>query len=251
MNSAELTPAIVSRTDNRAADQHFYVWSAVAALAIVFVGFARTYFLRFLFHPPALSWFLWGHGTLMMGWFVLFFVQTALVRAHRVALHKRLGMFGAAYAALMVISSLAVATHAAARDVRVPHFKGAPLMFMGGLFILIFVFAVLVAAAILLRHRREYHKRLMLLSVLSMISPALFRIPFERIPALAFLNTRGVFSLDLLLLYGCVAWDTWRHRRLHPAFAVGVLLIIAENTPLVGLFVRSTLCTRFATWLVS
>jgi hypothetical protein len=248
MNSA--TPAVASRIDHRATDRHFYVWSAVAALVIVFAGFARTYFLRFLFHPPALSWILWGHGTLMIGWFALFFVQTALVRAHNVALHRRLGMFGAAYAALMVISSFAVATLAAARDVRLPNSTGAPLSFMGGLFILISVFAVLVAAAVLLRRHREYHKRLMLLSVLSMISPALFRIPFERIPALAFLSARSLFSLDLLLLYGCVAWDTWRHRRLHPAFAFGALLIIAENTPLVHMFVRSALWIRFANWLV-
>ena len=38
---------------------------------------------------------------------------------------------------------------------------------------------MLVGAAMLLRRRRDYHKRLMLLSCMSMIGPGLTRIPFD------------------------------------------------------------------------
>ena len=64
-----------------------------------------------------------------------------------------------------------------------------------------------MAGALLLRHRRDYHKRLMLLSLLSMISPAPFRMPVEVLGSFGFLKTGGffgLFSIQLLLLYSCV-----------------------------------------------
>jgi hypothetical protein len=249
MSSVQQPPATVSR-NCRVADQRLYAWAAFAAFVIVFVGFAKTFFLRFLFGLPPLPWVLIGHGVLMTGWFVLYFVQTALVRSRQVALHRRLGIFSVGYVLLVVISGLAVAMHAGARDVLAP---GA-LPFMGALFILMAVFAVLVAGAFLLRHRRDYHKRLMLLSLLSMISPGAFRIPVEILGSFGFLKTGGfwgLFSIQLLLLYSCVIWDTGSHRRLHPAFAAGGLLIVAENTPLVGLIVTSPAWLHFAKWLVT
>ena len=249
MSSFQQPPAIVSR-NCRGADQRFYAWAAFAACVIVFVGFARTFFLRFLFDLPPLPWVLIGHGVLMTGWFVLYFVQTALVRSHQVALHHRLGMLSVGYVVLVVISGLAVAFHAGARDVLEP---GA-LPFMGGLFILMAVFSVLVAGAFLLRHRRDYHQRLMLLSLLSMISPGAFRIPGGVLGSFGFLKSGGffgMFSIQLLLLYSCVIWDTWHRRRLHPAFAAGGLLIVAENTPLIGLIVTSPAWLHFAQWLVT
>jgi len=48
-----------------------------------------------------------------------------------------------------------------------------------------------------------------------------------------------------------VIWDASRHRRLHPAFAAGGLLIVAENTPLIGLIVTSPAWLHFAKWLVT
>ena len=250
MSNVQQPPATVSR-NCRVADQRLNAWAAFAAFVIVFVGFAKTFFLRFLFNLPPLPWVLIGHGALMTGWFVLYFVQAALVRSHQVALHRRLGMLSVGYVVLVVISGLAVAIHAGARDVLEP---GA-LPFMGGLFILMGVFAVLVAGGFLLRHRRDYHQRLMLLSLLSMVSPGLFRIPVEVLGSFfVFLKTGGfwgLFSIQLLLLYSCVIWDTWRHRRLHPAFAAGGLLIVAENTPLVGLIVTSPAWLHFAKWLVT
>jgi hypothetical protein len=249
MSSVQQPSAIVQRS-TRVTDQRLYLWAAFAAFVIVFVGFSKTFFLRILFNLPPLPWVLIGHGVLMTGWFGLYFVQTALVRSHQVTLHRRLGMLSIGYVVLVVISGLAVAIHAGARDVLDP---GA-LPFMGMLFILMGVFAVLVAGAFLLRHRRDYHKRLMLLSLLSMISPGPFRIPVEVLGSFGFLKTGGffgLFSIHLLLLYGCVLWDTWSHRRLHPAFAAGGLLIVAENTPLMEPIVTSPAWLHLARWLVT
>ncbi len=74
------------------------------------------------------------------------------------------------------------------------------------------------------------------------------------VPALAFLRSggpAGLFGLDLLLLYACIAWDSWRHRRLHPAFACGAPLIMAESLPFIWIVLASPAWTRFAAWLVT
>lgn len=62
-------------------DHSLYRWAAIAAFAVVVVGFARTYYLKLLFGAPALPWLLHLHGALMTSWFVLFFVQTSLIAA--------------------------------------------------------------------------------------------------------------------------------------------------------------------------
>jgi len=104
------------------------------------------------------------------------------------------------------------------------------------------VFATLVGAALLLRRRREWHKRLMLMSCLSLVGAGLFRLPLEQVPALTFLKSGGpggLFGLDLLLVYACIAWDTWRHHRLHPALVCGALLIVSEDLPFIWRFLST------------
>ena len=193
----------------------------------------------------------------MTSWFALFFVQTYLVASHRVRLHRRLGAFGAVLAALIVVVGVTVALRFGAREMNKPQGGGPPpLAFMGFLFAVLLVFGTLVGAALLLRRRSDYHKRLMLLSCLSLVGPGLTRIPFDCLPALAFLKSGGLFGmlgLDLLLMYACIAWDTWRHCRLHPAFVGGALLMIAAEdvAKLIWLFLSTPTWTHFATWLVS
>jgi len=239
----------------RRADHRYYAWAGAAAFAIVLAGFARTYYLKLFFATPALSWLLHLHGALMTSWFVLFFGQTYLVASHRVQLHRRLGVFGAVLAALIVVVGATVALRFGAREMNTPQVDGPPaLESMGFLFAALLAFALLVGAALLLRRRREWHKRLMLLSCLFLIGPGLARIPFERVPSLAFLRSggpAGLFGLDLLVLYTCVAWDTWRYRRLHPAFAAGALLLMAMDLPFIWRFLSSPTWTHFASWLVS
>ena len=83
--------------------QSFYVWVAVAIAAIVFIGFARTYYLKALFDTPVLTWLVHLHGFLMTLWFGLFFLQSYLIASHRVALHRRLGVLGVILAVLIVV----------------------------------------------------------------------------------------------------------------------------------------------------
>ena len=88
---------------------------ALVAFAIVFAGFARTFFLRFLFASPRMPFYLYVHGWLFSGWFALFFIQSRLIASHRVVLHRRLGMVGAGLAGLAVCMAIVVAMRAGKR----------------------------------------------------------------------------------------------------------------------------------------
>ncbi len=75
---------VAPASSRRSADHHFFAWASLAAFAVVFAGFARTYYLRSLFGGSSLPWLLHLHGALMTSWFALFFVQTYLIASHRV-----------------------------------------------------------------------------------------------------------------------------------------------------------------------
>src|ERR1700694_1491524 len=85
------------------------------------------------------------------------------------------------------------------------------------------VFAVLVPAAIVMRKRSPYHKRLMLLASIALLTPAMARLPFD------FVSAGGppvFFGLTDLVILACIAFDTVKNRRLHPAFIAGFVVVI-------------------------
>jgi hypothetical protein len=70
---------------------------------------------------------------------------------------------------------------------------------------------------------------------------------------LRFIETGGafeVFGLTDLFLLGCIAFDIFKHRRLHPVFLWGTLLLVGSQ-PLRLLLGNTDAWMRFATWLVS
>jgi hypothetical protein len=216
-----------------------YRVAAILALAIVFAGFARTFFLKFLFHaPPPLSMLMIAHGIVMTSWFVLFIVQAQLVATGRLRLHRRLGIAGMALAVLVLVAGTTTAIVGA----RLGHSPGPPpLVFLAIPLGDMLVFALLVGAAFLLRRRGDYHKRFMVLAFAGMLTAAVARIP----------GNGGIvldFSETLLFCAACVAWDTWRERRLHPAFGWG-FAVIAVSWPL-RLWLSGTAgWLAFAGWL--
>ncbi len=237
---------VVARDQLRLTHHRFYSWASVAAFTIVFAGFARTYYLKFLFGTPALPWLLHLHGALITLWFALFFVQSRLIAAHRVDLHRRLGVFGALLAGSAVIIGVAVALHATVRDIHDPSKRPDSIFILGVSLEVIAVFALLVGAAIALRRRGDFHKRLMLLATLRLLPAGITRIPLDFIE-------RGGFSTAFLLTDLCiilvVAIDTFRNHRLHPAFAWGAPLIMV-SMHLTNIGARTQAWTHFATWLV-
>ena len=226
-------------------ERRLYVWFAVLMPIIVLAGFARSYYLKGVFGFPALpSLLVHVHGIVMTSWVVLFVAQVTLVAAGRTRTHQRLGVFGALLAVLIVIVGVLTAIAGAARGASP---GPPPLQFLVIPLGDMFVFAILIGTALYFRRGRlDIHKRLMLLAAVNLMAPAIARIPLH------FIETGGplaFFGLTDLCLLACVAFDTVRNRRLHPAFLWGTLFIIAFQ-PLRLMLGGTGVWLRFATTLV-
>lgn len=223
-------------------DRRLYTWAAIGIALIVLTGFARTYYLKGLFGTPALPSLVHVHGVVMTLWVALFVAQVRLVAGRRADLHRRLGVIGAVLAGLVLVVGVTTAIAAARRGVPP---DPPPLVFLTVPLGDMLTFAILVGSAFYFRRRSEIHKRLMLLSCGVFLTAAIARIPLN------FIETGGpliYFGLTDLCLLACVAFDTVKHHRLHPAFGWGVLLIIASQ-PLRLMLAGTEAWMKFATWL--
>lgn len=195
----------------------FYPAAALIALLVVLFGFAPSFYLKFLFHkPPPLTALLVVHGVVMTAWFALFVVQAQLAASRNLQLHRRLGAGGVVLAAAVLLLGTTVAINGA----RLGHSPGPPpLVFLAVPLTDMVVFAILAGSALRLRRNTEAHKRLMLLAFIGLLTAAIARMPMIGN------NIIAAFGSTVLFAGACVAWDTWRHRRLHPAFGWGFALL--------------------------
>lgn len=189
-------------------EHRFFMAALIGIFAVVVIGFAKTYYLKVAFGTPALPWLVHLHGALMTSWFLLFFTQACLISTHRAHWHRRLGVFGALLALAIVVIGPIVLMHATERALHAPHGDRFFIVIFGVDLVILTDFAILVASAILLRRRSDWHKRLMLLATCSILLPAISRIPISA-------------SASFALFYACVlvpvAVDGMRHRRGHSA----------------------------------
>ena len=239
MVSTPLDPQLIRKGGER----RLYTGAALLALLIVFAGFARTYYLKGAYGTPDLSVLVHMHGFVMTAWVTLFLVQVRLVATGRTDLHRRLGVIGAALAILLVIVGMITAITAARNGVTP---GPPPLVFLAIPIGDMAVFTILITAAILYRRRADFHKRLMLLATLSILTAAIARIPVD------VLHSGGLpafFGTTDLVILACIAFDTVKNRRLHPAFAAGLVLVIASQAARF-LIAGTPQWQRFAGWLV-
>jgi hypothetical protein len=222
----------------------FFVGISAILFVTVLVGFAPTFYLRgyvgttrLALAPPTLPGYLQVHGVLLTSWFLLFLIQTAFIAAD---LHRRVGIASAILAAILVIVTLLVLIRA------VPRFlsNGVPeaLMPRFALFIIgdmgsLVVFSALVATAVYFRRQPEVHKRLMLLGSISIVGPAVARLP-------------GVFAFPVLLLpvqlallTALIVHDLVKNRRVHRATLWGglgyILVTLLSSTVALSHFGRA------------
>lgn len=98
-------------------DNRFFSVMIALLLITVFVGFARTYFLAGVFRAPLPNTLVHIHGAVFTSWMLLLIVQTSLVSARRVDIHRKLGLAGFGLACLMVVLGVLAATDAVYRKV--------------------------------------------------------------------------------------------------------------------------------------
>jgi hypothetical protein len=224
-----------------AAERRFYVGAALGIVVVVLAGFSID--LDLLQDMSGVSALVRFHGAVMLGWVALFVTQTVLVARHRVDWHRRLGILGAALAAVIVIADTATVINALRLGGK--HLPpGMPSgLFLAFSFFDLLSFAILVSSAIALRRTSAWHKRLMLLAAILVLDAALARF----INAYTSWHLDPSIARDLLILV-CVAIDTWRYRRLHPAFIVGGLLVFVTD-PFASWVAGLPVWARFCAWL--
>lgn len=233
------TIAVAGRSD----DRFFYVGMAMAMAATVFAGFAPTFYVR----PgtlPTLSTLLIVHGALFTCWMLLFVAQTSLIAAHRVDLHRRLGIGAAVLAPAMVAIGIAAAVDALRRGVA-PLPGIDPRSFFAIPAGAMIAFAILVSAGLLNRANSPAHKRLMLLATISILEAAIARWP---VPLIHQSGPPAFFGLTDLFVVVAIAYDFYSRRRVHPTYLWGGLLIIVLQA-LRLLISDTTGWLAFADWL--
>lgn len=207
-----------------------------AALAIaVFLGFARTFFLR-AWYPdwaavhaaPERIFYL--HGTLFAMWYLLLGVQVALITARRVTWHRRLGSAGAVLAAAMVVVGILGSLVAAGRPTGFIDIPLPPLQFLVVPLAAIVLFGGFVTLAIVSRRDAQAHKRYMLLASIVMMEAAVGRWPFAFMQGASPIPLLDMPSLMTdVFLVPMVLWDLKSRGRLHPVTLWGASSIVAVH----------------------
>jgi hypothetical protein len=198
-----------------------------AVAAIVFAGFARSYYLSHWLAPPArtpeITPLLHIHATVFTLWILLQVVQPALIAAGRPAIHRRLGWFGVALAcAVWVLGNLASV------EAMKVGYKGVgdPYAFYAITFFSMQAFGIIVALGISKRNDADAHKRLMLLSSAAILEAAVGRLPLQMVVETAPLSF--YLGADLIIIAGII-YD-WRSRgRVHGVWLWGGGLLVASQ----------------------
>jgi len=231
----------------RSAERLFYTGIAVAMFATVFLGFARSFFLRPWFPdvPAAPEPVFFVHGVVFTAWLVLLVVQPALVAARRTDLHRKLGWVGAGLAVAMVALGTFGALVAARRPTGFVGVPIPPLQFLAVPLFDMALFATLVGLAIVKRRDTQSHKRLMLLASVNLLAAGIARWPFAMMQA----GPPMYFGLSDLFIVALGAWDLASRRRLHPVTLWGGLAIVVSQ-PLRLVLSGTEGWLAFARWAV-
>jgi hypothetical protein len=161
------------------------------------------------------------HGLVFTAWLLLLVAQSALVAAHRVDLHKRFGIAGAVLAAAMIPLGTLTAIEGARRGVATPGLQ--PLVFMVFPIGAMVMFAGFISAAIWKRRKPETHRALILLGTVSIMTPAIARLPIAgRNPVLA-------LGLSLLFIIAALVHDWIVRRRVNPHYIWGGVIIFLSG----------------------
>jgi len=164
-------------------EARFYFKLAVMMAGLIIVGFSVHLTLgRSTFAAP-LTVHL--HAVVFMGWVGLYVLQNWLVATGRVAVHRRFGWIAVPWMVAMLWLGYATTVGMVQRGV-VPFFF-LPQHFLIADPMMLLCFAGLTAAALALRRRTDWHRRLHLCAMAILLGPAFGRlIPMPFLTPFAF-----------------------------------------------------------------
>jgi hypothetical protein len=203
-------------TTSPSSDDRFFLRAAIIMTVVVVVGFSFQLAMgRSTFASPLRVHI---HAVLFMGWTGIFLLQSIFATSGRMALHKALGWIAAVWLIPVFISGFVV-TVAMVQNGFVPFFF-RPVQFLIFDPATVVAFAGLTVAAIIMRRRTEWHRRLHFCGMALLLAP-----PFGRLlplPLMQPLAWEGCFAA--CLIFPTVgAWaDHRRSGSVHPAWWYGI-----------------------------
>ncbi len=204
----------------RSKETQVFFLAHVALLAIVAVGFARTFYLRGLFYPRPLSMTLQLHGAALTFWFALAALQGWLALTGRRAWHARLAWLAVVAVAGVLVTGLQVNTGVA---LQIESAGDPENMFVWANYMSLLSFVGLVALAVAQRRRLPAHRRLLLFASLSIIGPAFARVAFWPWVGQGVVMAPAFAGAGMLLLIAlAVGYDVVAQRRVQAATWVGL-----------------------------
>jgi hypothetical protein len=218
--------AVKESLDRRLFDRRMFLVAAVLFPLLILAGFGRTYYLRGLFDvPPLPSLVVHLHGLLMTAWVALFVTQVWLISSKRVRVHQRLGYTGVWLGALILPVGFLAAVRAAKYGSASTPPGVSPLGFMIVPLFDLVMFTIFFGGAIYYRKKPAEHKKLMLLTAINFIPPAIARIPIASLQAMGPL---WFFGFPTVLALVCLGLDTWHYGRVNRIFVLGIALLVAS-----------------------
>lgn len=210
-------------------DERFFLRAAIVMAITIVSGFAFNYLQgRSTFEAPLRVHL---HAWVFMGWVGIYLLQNIFVATGRMQLHRRLGWIAAAWLVPMIVMGLIV-TVTMVRQGRVP-FVFRPLQFLIFDPATVLGFASLTIAAILMRRRTEWHRRLHFCGMSLLVMPAIARL--LPLPLLMPWGYESAFALSLVFPLVGVAADIRRNGSVHPAWEWGIAAMIGTLVVVEGL----------------
>lgn len=203
-------------------DQRFFTRITVCIAVLIVFSFAQ-FGARGMVDYGNVPWWVHLHAAAMVGWLVLLITQNVLAGRGNLLLHARLGWAGLLLAVSIGVLGVYSGQMAIALN-RVPPFFTHPF-FLALTAVEALAFTATVLTAIAMRRQTEWHRRLMLVSLIIIMEPA-----FGRLLPMPLLGDWGewvVLVLQLVVLGIGATHDRRARGQVHPAFVLGGLALVA------------------------
>ena len=161
----------------------FYIAASAILLLLTFWGFSRFYLHGMAYPgreiPPPIRTLVITHGIAMSAWILLMLAQPTLVARSNYRLHMKLGVAGAALAAVILVSGIWLAISATEiMPAETIIWSLPPKPFMAVPFVSIMLFGGFVTLGVINRRKPQIHRAMMLLATLAVVPAAVSRIDF-------------------------------------------------------------------------
>ena len=208
-----------------------YSWTALGCVLTAFLGFLPTFWMPLTAGQFKANPVVFMHGIGFFTWTLFALVQTSLVPAGRVLLHRSVGLAGISFATILTMLGFLAALNSLQSGIAAHQAAGAEAFLIVPLTVIV-TFAVLFIFAISNIRRPEFHKRLMLLATISVLNAPVARPlivwvwklpPTDQLPV--WIDVPATY-LSYLLILPALFFDWRKNGRIHPVYMIAVPILV-------------------------